>query len=107
MAIKAQVPRKKSLRGAKSAAKSSKSSISLAVRVWEDELDGGWVAESVDLPGCVSEGETVDEALGNLAEAIAGALAVRMQQLVPNVADQASAANAAARGESLPVAFAI
>jgi predicted RNase H-like HicB family nuclease len=39
-----------------------------------DEEDGGYVAECPAIPGCVSEGETVEEALANIKEAIAGCL---------------------------------
>jgi predicted RNase H-like HicB family nuclease len=39
-----------------------------------DEEDGGYVVECPSLPGCVSEGETVEEALANVKEAIEGCL---------------------------------
>jgi predicted RNase H-like HicB family nuclease len=51
----------------------------LTVLTERDELDGGWIAECVDLPGCMSQGETEREALENLADAIGGVLAVRVQ----------------------------
>lgn len=35
----------------------------------EDDLDGGWVAQRLDLPGCVSQGDTRVEALTNLDDA--------------------------------------
>jgi predicted RNase H-like HicB family nuclease len=40
------------------------------------ELDeeGRYVAECTDLPGCLSEGETVQEAIENISEAIVGCL---------------------------------
>jgi len=39
--------------------------------VIEPDLEsGGYVAECPELPGCVSQGETVDEALRNIKEAI-------------------------------------
>jgi len=41
-----------------------------------DVEDGGFVAECPAIPGCVSEGETVEEALANIREAIEGCLAV-------------------------------
>jgi predicted RNase H-like HicB family nuclease len=34
--------------------------------------DGYWVAECHSLPGCISQGQTKDEALVNIKEAIAG-----------------------------------
>lgn len=39
-----------------------------------DEEDGGYVAECPAIPGCVSEGDTVEEALANIKEAIEGCL---------------------------------
>lgn len=36
--------------------------------------DGGFVAECPVIPGCVSEGETVEEALNNITDAIEGCL---------------------------------
>ena len=37
--------------------------------LYQDE-DGMWVAEVPSLPGCLSQGETRDESLTNIAEAI-------------------------------------
>ncbi len=34
--------------------------------------DGFWVAECPSLPGCVSQGETRETAIGNIREAIEG-----------------------------------
>lgn len=52
----------------------------LTVRVREDALDGGWIAECLDLPGCLSQGETREEALDNLSDAIGGIISLRMEQ---------------------------
>jgi predicted RNase H-like HicB family nuclease len=54
----------------------------LTVRVRKDELDGGWVAECPELPGCFSQGETEDEALRNISDAIAGIISLRVDQSV-------------------------
>lgn len=43
-------------------------------------MDGGYIAECIDLPGCMSEGDTEAEALDHLAEAITGVLAVRIER---------------------------
>jgi predicted RNase H-like HicB family nuclease len=51
----------------------------LTVRVDPDELDGGYISECLDLPGCMSQGDTEEEALENLADAIAAVLAVQIQ----------------------------
>jgi predicted RNase H-like HicB family nuclease len=40
------------------------------VILYPDREDGGWVAEVPSLPGCVSQGETKEEALTNIREAI-------------------------------------
>jgi predicted RNase H-like HicB family nuclease len=52
----------------------------LTVRVKEDPVDGGWIAECPDLPGCFSQGETREEALYNLSDAVAGIVSLRMEQ---------------------------
>jgi predicted RNase H-like HicB family nuclease len=44
------------------------------MKVERDEVDGGWIAECISLPGCMSQGETEEEALENLADALAGVL---------------------------------
>jgi predicted RNase H-like HicB family nuclease len=41
-----------------------------------DPEDGGFVVECPSIPGCVSEGETIEEALVNVRDAIEGCLAV-------------------------------
>jgi len=40
------------------------------VIIYPDPEDGGFVAEVPSLPGCVSQGETREEALANVREAI-------------------------------------
>lgn len=58
------------------------------VQLRPDEIDGGWIAECVDLPGCVSDGDTIDEALQHLTEAIIGVLSVRLQQHARQITGQ-------------------
>jgi predicted RNase H-like HicB family nuclease len=50
-----------------------------AVVIHEDP-DGGFWGEVPALPGCYSQGETVDELKHNIREAIAGVLAVLKEQ---------------------------
>jgi predicted RNase H-like HicB family nuclease len=38
--------------------------------IYPDKEDGGYVAEVPSLPGCVSQGETREDALANAREAI-------------------------------------
>ncbi len=45
--------------------------------------DGVWVAECPSIPGCVSQGATREEAIGNVKEAIALCLEVRAEQGMP------------------------
>lgn len=42
------------------------------VFIEEDAEDGGYVIECPSLPGCASQGDTVDEAVENIKEAIRG-----------------------------------
>jgi predicted RNase H-like HicB family nuclease len=45
--------------------------------------DGVWVAECPAIPGCVSQGQTREEALTNVKEAIALCLEVRAELGMP------------------------
>ena len=45
----------------------------------ERDEDGRYVAECTDLPGCLSEGETLDETMQNISEAIIGCLKSRLK----------------------------
>lgn len=47
------------------------------VRLFEDELDGGWVAECLDLPGAMGQGDTEETAMENVREAIGWVLLTR------------------------------
>jgi predicted RNase H-like HicB family nuclease len=47
----------------------------IAYAIQRDELDGGFIAECAQLPGCVSQGET-EEAAANLADAVADYISV-------------------------------
>ena len=50
------------------------------VHIEPDVVDGGFVAECPRLRGCVTDGETPEEALRNAREAIADWLAVREEK---------------------------
>ena len=47
--------------------------------------EGGFWAEAPALPGCVSEGDTLDEALDNIREAALGWLEVAAERVLPAV----------------------
>jgi predicted RNase H-like HicB family nuclease len=53
-----------------------------SVTINRDE-DGIWVVECPSIPGCVSQGETRDEALENIKDAIHECLQVRAEQGTP------------------------
>jgi predicted RNase H-like HicB family nuclease len=60
---------------------------------WSDEMkinavvheaeEGGLWAEVPAIPGCASQGETLDELMQNLREAIEGCLSAEVPQLAP------------------------
>ncbi|ATZ61170.2 MAG: type II toxin-antitoxin system HicB family antitoxin [Methanosarcinales archaeon Met12] len=50
------------------------------VIVWEDEEDEGYVIECPALPGCVSQGDTIEEVLENIKDAIQGWLEVAAER---------------------------
>ncbi len=50
--------------------------------VIERDEDGRYVAECLYLPGCLSEGETLKEAMENIGEAIVGCLKSRLKLLL-------------------------
>ncbi len=52
------------------------------VTIDRDE-DGVWIAECPSIPGCVSQGETKDDALDNIREATSLCLEVRAEQGLP------------------------
>lgn len=54
----------------------------LTVTIDRDE-DGVWIVECPSIPGCVSQGDTKDEALVNIREAIALCMEVRAEQGLP------------------------
>jgi predicted RNase H-like HicB family nuclease len=56
------------------------SRVAFRILVEPDAIDGGFIAECPNLPGCMSQGDTPQKALENLVEAIAGVLEVRMQR---------------------------
>jgi predicted RNase H-like HicB family nuclease len=45
--------------------------------------DGVWVVECSSIPGCVSQGQTKQEALENIQDAIASCLQVRAERGMP------------------------
>ena len=52
------------------------SKVEFVVELFEDSEVGGFVADVVNLPGCMSQGETKEEALKNVEKAIKAYLEV-------------------------------
>jgi predicted RNase H-like HicB family nuclease len=52
----------------------------LKVIIHEAE-EGGFCAEVPSIPGCVTQGETFDELLGNIYEAVEGCLSVDIKEV--------------------------
>ncbi len=52
------------------------------ITVDRDE-DGAWITECPSIPGCVSQGQTKDEAIANIQEAIQLCLEVRAEKGLP------------------------
>ena len=47
------------------------------------DKDGMWIAECPSIPGCVSQGDSKDEALSNIQDAIKGCLEARAERGMP------------------------
>ena len=52
------------------------------ITVDRDE-DGAWITECPSIPGCVSQGQTKEEAIANIQEAIQLCLEVRAERGLP------------------------
>ena len=57
-------------------------SMKFNVTIDRDE-DGVWIVECPSIPGCVSQGETKDQALENIEDAITACLQVRAERGLP------------------------
>ncbi len=51
--------------------------------VIDRDEDGVWIAECPAIPGCVSQGQTKEEALENIKDAIGACLEVRAERGLP------------------------
>lgn len=58
---------------------------SLHILIWEE--DGAYIAKCLDIPGCISEGATRDEALANIHDAIRLCLSVISEDNAKPMAD--------------------
>jgi len=53
--------------------------VRVRVHIEYDEVDQAYIASCIDIPGCISYGQTDGEALENLVEAFTGVMNVRLQ----------------------------
>ncbi len=53
----------------------------------EDELDGGFVASTPDLPGCWTQGDTTEELEANIVDAVETWFHARLGQVTDEDAD--------------------
>lgn len=51
----------------------------LTIRLEESE-EGGWTAQCVEIPGAISQGDTLDDALENVKDAITQIVEVRREE---------------------------
>lgn len=49
------------------------------IELWRTPDEGGWVVQAKELPGCVSQGETAEEALEMIQDAMRGWLEVALE----------------------------
>ncbi len=59
----------------------------LKVVIHEAE-EGGYWAEVPSIPGCATQGETFDELLSNIYEAVEGCLSVDVQEILVSAKDK-------------------
>jgi predicted RNase H-like HicB family nuclease len=66
------------------------------------EIDGGYIAECLELPGCMSQGETEEEAKENIVDAIESCISVLVEDyLKSNIIDRATDFGNVERQETL------
>lgn len=52
----------------------------LQINVQPDEVDGGFIAETPDVPGAMAQGETEQEAVENLGDALSAIVQAKMDE---------------------------
>lgn len=56
--------------------------------VVHDAEEGGYWAEAPSIPGCATQGDSFEELLGNLHEAVEGCLSVDVRDVVVSETDR-------------------
>lgn len=66
------------------------------------EIDGGYIAECLELPGCMSQGDTEDEAKTNIVDAIESCISVLVEDAIrANMIDRDTNMTGVERQETL------
>lgn len=71
----------------------SRHRVTFHITLQRDPLDGGFVAECPELPGCVSQGDTEAEALENILDAMSEVLDVQFSRARPALAEASGSAD--------------
>jgi predicted RNase H-like HicB family nuclease len=78
--------------------------VSLNVIFRKAEIDGGYIAECLELPGCMSQGDTEDEAKANIVDAIESYISVLLEDAInANVLNRLTDLRNVERSETLVV----
>lgn len=68
------------------------------------ELDGGYIAECLELPGCMAQGETENEAKTNIVDAIEACISVLLEDaLKANIIDRVTDLSNVEKTETLVI----
>jgi predicted RNase H-like HicB family nuclease len=80
--------------------KAARSALGFTVVLEPDETDGGFVVHCPELQGCWSQGDTPEDAIHNICDAIAAWLAVHVEQAL-ELSRQSTPREQLARGLTL------
>ncbi len=77
--------------------------LEFAIILEPDLEEGGYIAHCPALKGCWSQGETIDETLTNIADAIIGCLAVRVERAIARARAELPEGSSTSHPLSIPV----
>jgi predicted RNase H-like HicB family nuclease len=65
--------------------------VCLNIAFRKSEIDGGYIAECIEIPGCMAQGDTEDEAKANIMDAIESCLSVLFEDCISAQSSQTTA----------------